>query len=91
MVMAACYREGAMSRSGLKWSAVGVAALVLVALGAHLAWEQHRYRLRTPRGTVRVGMTWEEVNAAMGTELLRLTVPPRRTACNRFSRTGAEA
>jgi hypothetical protein len=37
-----------MSRSGLKWAAVGVASLALVLLGAHLAWEWHRYRLRTP-------------------------------------------
>jgi hypothetical protein len=53
-----------MSRSGLKWVAV-VAALALVLLGAHLAWEWHRYRLRTPRGTVRVGMTMQEVETVL--------------------------
>src|SRR5262245_17047712 len=59
-----------MSTRGLKWSAVGVASLLLV-LGAHLAWEQHRYRLHTPRGTVCVGMTPERVRAVLGPALSR--------------------
>jgi hypothetical protein len=56
-----------MSRSGLKWPAVGVACL-LVVLGAHLAWERHRYRLHTPRGTIRIGMTLEEAARLFGPE-----------------------
>jgi hypothetical protein len=56
-----------MNTRSWKWPAVGVASLLLLALGAHLAWEQHRYRLRTPWGTVRIGMTKEEVNATLGT------------------------
>jgi hypothetical protein len=55
-----------MSRSGWKWPAVGVASLLLVLLGAHLAWERHRYRLRTPKGTIRIGMTYAEVEAVLG-------------------------
>ena len=55
-----------MSQSGGKWAAVGVASLLLVLLGAHLAWEGHRYRLRTPEGTVRIGMTRTEVEAVFG-------------------------
>src|SRR5262245_59296888 len=55
-----------MSRSGLKWAAVGLVSLLLLVLGAHLAWEQQRYRLRTPKGTVRVGMTQAEVEALLG-------------------------
>src|SRR5439155_1138173 len=38
----------------------------LVALGTHLAWERLRYRLDTPKGTIRVGMTWVEVEAVLG-------------------------
>jgi hypothetical protein len=63
---AACRREGAMSRGGLKWSAVGLVSLLLVLLGAHLAWERHRYRLSTPKGVVRIGMTVDEVAAVLG-------------------------
>jgi protein-S-isoprenylcysteine O-methyltransferase Ste14 len=33
-----------MSRSGLKWSAVGLVCLLLVAVGAHFAWGWRRYR-----------------------------------------------
>jgi hypothetical protein len=55
-----------MSKRGLKWSMVGVASLTLVAAGAHLAWEQHRYRLVTPRGTIRIGMMLEDVRAVLG-------------------------
>ena len=55
-----------MNRSGLRWPAVGVVSLLLVVLGAHLAWEQHRYRLWTPSGTVRIGMTQAEVQEALG-------------------------
>jgi hypothetical protein len=55
-----------MSRSGLKVSAVAVASLLLVAVGAHFAWEWHRYRLSTPRGTIRIGMTRAEVEAVLG-------------------------
>jgi hypothetical protein len=55
-----------MSKRGLKWLAGGVASLLLVLLGAHVAWEQHRYRLWTPRGAVRIGMTGEEVRALLG-------------------------
>jgi hypothetical protein len=64
-----------MSRSGLKGAAVAGAAVVLVALGAHLAWEYHRYSLRTSRGTVRVGMTSEEVTKAIGPAGPLLFVP----------------
>ena len=38
-----------MSTRTWKWPAVGVASLLLVLLGAHLAWERHRYRLWTPK------------------------------------------
>ena len=55
-----------MNTRGWKWPAVGVASLLLVAAGAHLAWERHRYRLSTPRGTVRIGMTQAEVEALLG-------------------------
>jgi hypothetical protein len=55
-----------MSRSRMKWVAVAVAALALVAVGAHFAWEWHRYRLSTPRGAIRIGMTREEVTAVLG-------------------------
>jgi hypothetical protein len=54
-----------MSRRGLKWAVVA-ASLVLILLGIHLAWERQRYRLETPKGTIRVGMTWEEVREALG-------------------------
>ena len=66
MAPAACRREGAMSRSGWKWSAVGVVSLLLLVLGAHLTWERHRYRLVTPRGTVHIGMSPAEMRAALG-------------------------
>jgi hypothetical protein len=55
-----------MSRSGLKWPAVGLASLMLVLLGAHLAWEQYRVRLHTPKGTIRIGMTRTEARAVFG-------------------------
>jgi hypothetical protein len=54
-----------MSKRGWKRSAVALASL-LVVLGAHLAWEQHRFRLSTPWGTVRIGMTRAEVEAVLG-------------------------
>ena len=52
-----------MGRSGWRWLAVGAASLLLVLLGTHLAWEQHRNRLSTPAGTIRVGMTQTEARA----------------------------
>jgi len=55
-----------MSRSGWKWPAVGLVSLLLVLLGAHLAWEWHRVRLHTPKGTIRIGMTREEAEAVFG-------------------------
>jgi hypothetical protein len=55
-----------MSRSGLKGAAVGVASLLLVLLGAHLAWEHNRVRLHTLRGTIRIGMTRAEARAILG-------------------------
>ena len=55
-----------MGTRGWKWPAVGVGSLLLVVLGAHLAWEWHRYSLSTPRGTVRIGMTTAEVEALLG-------------------------
>ena len=55
-----------MNRRGLKWAAAGTAGLVLVVLGIHLAWECHRVRLHTPTGTVWVGMTLAEADAALG-------------------------
>jgi len=55
-----------MGTCGLKGSAVGVASLLLVLLGAHLAWERHRYRLWTPQGVVRIGMTRETMRAVLG-------------------------
>src|SRR5262245_4641438 len=59
-------REGAaVSKRGWRWAAVGLASL-LVLLGAHLAWEHHRYRLRTPEGAIPTGMTPEEVEAVLG-------------------------
>jgi hypothetical protein len=54
-----------MRTRGSKWAAVGVAALLLM-LGAHFAWEQYRYRLWTPRGTLWVGMTKVEARRALG-------------------------
>jgi hypothetical protein len=59
-----------MGTRGWKWPAVGLVGLALVVLGAHLAWEQHRYRLRTLEGTIRIGMTKAEVEAALGRRLL---------------------
>jgi hypothetical protein len=55
-----------MSTRGLKGAAVGLVCLLLVLLGAHRAWEQRRYELHTPKGTVRVGMTRAEVEAVLG-------------------------
>jgi hypothetical protein len=55
-----------MGTRGWKWPAVGLVCLLLVALGAHLAWERHRYRLRTPRGILWVGMTKAETEKALG-------------------------
>src|SRR5262245_16917248 len=43
-----------------------VASLLSLAQGAHLAWERHRFCPRTPRGTVCVGMTPEEVTTVLG-------------------------
>ena len=57
-----------MNRRGLKWAAAGTAGLVLIVLGIHLAWEQHRYRLWTTEGTLWVGMTPAEVEALLGPE-----------------------
>jgi hypothetical protein len=59
-----------MNTRGFKWPAVGLVCLLLVALGAHLAWEQHRYRLVTPKGTIRVGMTLAEAREAIGSPRL---------------------
>jgi hypothetical protein len=56
-----------MSRRGLKWALVA-ASLVLLLLGIYLAWERHRYCLETSRGTVRIGMTQDEVRAVLGME-----------------------
>ena len=42
-----------MGTRGWKWPAVGVASLLLLVLGAHLAWEGHRYRLWTPKGAIK--------------------------------------
>jgi hypothetical protein len=55
-----------MNTRGFKWPAVGLVCLALVLLGAHLAWEQHRYRLHTPKGMIRIGMTRAEVEAVLG-------------------------
>src|SRR5262249_31442723 len=55
-----------MNRRGLKWTAAGIVGLALVVLGAHLAWERHRYRLETTRGVIRVGMTRAEVETVLG-------------------------
>jgi hypothetical protein len=55
-----------MNTRGWKWPAVGLVCLLLVLLGAHLAWEQHRVRLVTPRGTIRIGMTRAQVEAVLG-------------------------
>src|SRR5262245_53173231 len=57
-----------MKRRGLKWTAAGIVGLALIVLGAHLAWEHHRYRLETPKGIIRIGMTQDKVRAALGTE-----------------------
>jgi hypothetical protein len=54
-----------VSRRGQKWAVVG-ASLVLILLGIHLAWERHRYRLETPKGVIRIGMTPEQVWAVLG-------------------------
>jgi hypothetical protein len=51
-----------MSKRKLGWLTVAVCVL----LGAHLAWEQNRYSLETPKGTIQVGMTLEEVEAILG-------------------------
>src|SRR5262245_29444357 len=55
-----------MNRRALKWAAAGMVGLALVALGVHIAWERHRYRLHTPKGAVRVGMTLADVEAVLG-------------------------
>jgi hypothetical protein len=70
MAAAACRREGAMSKRGLKGAAVGVSALALVAVGAHFAWEWHRVRLHTPKGTIHIGMTRAEVKSVAGPNCL---------------------
>jgi hypothetical protein len=54
-----------MNRRGWKWVAVA-ASVALLLIGIHLAWERHRYRLWTPMGTIRMGMTREEVGAVLG-------------------------
>ena len=60
-----------MSTRGWEWPAVGVASLLLVVLGAHLAWERHRCRLRTPAGTIRIGMTQTEARALFSSAAAR--------------------
>ena len=45
------------------------ASLALILLGIHLAWEQHRYRLETPKGTIWVGMTKQEVEGEILVEI----------------------
>src|SRR5262249_22832987 len=60
-------REGLpMGTRGWKWPALGLVCLALGLLGAHLAGEQHRYRLHTPQGTIRIGMTLEQVKSVLG-------------------------
>jgi hypothetical protein len=54
-----------MNRCGLKCVAVGT-CLTLLLLGAQWARERQRYQLRTPNGLVCIGMTWDEVKAAIG-------------------------
>ena len=66
-----------MHRRGLKWPAAGTVGLALVVLGVHLAWERHRYRLETPRGTVRLGMTRSEVEAVFGPAPFKAEPPHR--------------
>jgi hypothetical protein len=65
-----------MSRRTWKWAVVA-ASLVLVLLGIHLAWEQHRYRLVTSRGTISIGMTRAEVDTVLG--------PPQAAVFGQFS------
>jgi hypothetical protein len=57
--------KDAMNRRTWKWAIVA-ANLGLVLLGIHVAWERHRYRLATPKGTIWVGMTKAEVEAVLG-------------------------
>src|SRR5262245_8044541 len=52
--------------SWLTWALAGTVGLVLVVLSVHLVRERHRYRLETPRGIIRSGMTEVEVAAALG-------------------------
>src|SRR5262245_51125070 len=66
-----------MNRRGLKWTVAGTVGLALVVLGVHLTWERQRYRLETPRGTVRLGMTRTEVEAVLGPAPFK-TEPPHR-------------
>src|SRR5262249_42054224 len=54
-----------MNRRGLKWAA-GTVSLALVVLGVHFWWEWHRYRLVTPYGVIRIGMTQAELEALLG-------------------------
>jgi hypothetical protein len=54
-----------MSRRNWKWAVVA-ASVALILVGIHLAWERHRYRLVTPKGTIWMGMTREEVEAILG-------------------------
>jgi hypothetical protein len=46
--------------------AIIAASVVLIVLGIHLAWERHRCRLVTPKGTIWVGMTSAEVRSVLG-------------------------
>jgi hypothetical protein len=55
-----------MSNRGLSFATILVAAVALVTAVAHFAWEQHRYRLWTPKGVFRIGMTAAEVETIFG-------------------------
>jgi hypothetical protein len=59
-----CAEVTADEHAGLE--VAGLVGLVLVLLGAHLAWEHHRGRLWTAKGTIRVGMAAEEVADVLG-------------------------
>jgi hypothetical protein len=54
-----------MTSRAWRWAIVA-ASVVLIALGIHLAWEWHRYRLETPKGAISLGMTKTEVEAVLG-------------------------
>src|SRR5262245_44039139 len=55
-----------MNRRGLTWTVAGTVGLVLIVLGAHLAWERQRNALPTPRGGIHLGMTDEGVRSVLG-------------------------